>query len=296
MGCCMTKAFYASPEDLTKRIPELWPLRNKTVAIFGLGSLGAPSVLEFARAGMKKIYMIDYDIVDPATMVRWPFGFSITGERKTDILKKFILKNYPYTKPEPTFLRVGGIPILEDKGKSQQKRIDANQHDQISSIIDESDLIYDCTAEWGVVHFLTDLCNEMKTPYIRVSGTQGGWGGRVFRVRPYKGTGCWYCYEDACRKGVIPKPPVDKDGKFQPVGCADPTFTGAGFDMVQIAIMGVKMAISTLCEGEVDAYPSFDEDAVHIHMRNEDGSLIAPEFKTYKIERRVGCEVCNGKA
>ena len=76
------KVFYASPTDLFTRIPELKPLREKTVAVFGLGCLGAPSVLEFARAGVECIRLVDFDVVDPATGVRWPLGFSQrSGER-----------------------------------------------------------------------------------------------------------------------------------------------------------------------------------------------------------------------
>ena len=286
----MTKVFYASQNDYFLRVPELKSLQTKSIAVFGLGSLGAPSVLEFVHAGIGRIKLIDYDTIDPCTTVRWPFGFDVAAYKKTEVLKEFILRSYPYTEPIGYDLKIGGMPSI--------KKPQPSQSELISEIVDGIDLIYDCTAEWGVNHFLSDLCSKIKIPYIGVSGTHGGWGGKIFRIRPYKGTGCWCCYGANCKEGTIPEPPVNenKSGKTQPTGCADPTFTGAGFDMVQIAIMGVKMAISTLCEGEVDAYPSFDGDAVHIHMRNEDGSLIAPVFKTYKIERRVGCEVCNGKA
>ena len=283
----MTKVFYASQDDYFLRIPELKTLQTKSIAVFGLGSLGGPSVLEFVHAGIGKIKLIDYDTIDPSTAVRWPFGFDVAAYEKTKILKEFILRSYPYTEPIDYTLKIGGMPNI--------KKPQPSQSELMSEIVDGIDLIYDCTAEWGVNHFLSDLCSKIKIPYIGVSGTLGGWGGKIFRIRPYKGTGCWYCYGADCEEGIIPEPPTNENGKIQPVGCADPTFTGAGFDMVQIAIMGVKMAISTLCEGEADAYPSFDGDAVHIRMRNEDGSLIAPVFETYKIEQRAGCKVCNGK-
>ncbi len=73
------KVFYASPDDVATRTPELYPLREKAVAVFGLGTLGAESVLEFARSGVRKICIVDHDIVDPATTVRWPMGFVVAG-------------------------------------------------------------------------------------------------------------------------------------------------------------------------------------------------------------------------
>jgi molybdopterin/thiamine biosynthesis adenylyltransferase len=267
------KAHFASPEDLSKRIPELWPLQAKTVAIFGLGCLGAPSVLEFARAGVKCIRIVDFDVVDAGTIVRWPLGFTATGQRKTDVLKSFIDANYPYTKCEPFPFKVGSVR-LDSKEKSNQERIQR----ALSGV----DLVYDCTAEVGVHQFLSDHAWHNNIPYIGVEGGIGGWAGEVYRLRPFENTGCWHCYENAYLNGTIEDlPAADENSMFQPTGCGDPTFTAAGFDMAQIALMGVRIAVSTLCEGSSDSYPIFEDDAMHIHLRNESGNLIQPKFETY---------------
>lgn len=280
------KAFYASPEDLAKRIPELWPLQGKTIAVFGLGCLGAPSVLEFARAGIKCVRIVDYDVVDPGTIVRWPLGFSVASQRKTDALKNFISTNYPYTKCEPFPFKVGSVRLEPQKESNQEL---------VRKVLYGVDLVYDCTTEIGVHHFLSDYAWHEKIPYIGVAGSLGGWGGRIFRVRPFQNTGCWFCYEKACEDGIIKDPPADPkpDSTFQPAGCGDPTFTAAGFDMLQIAITGVRVAVSTLCEGELNAYPVFEDDAIHICLRNQDGKLIQPVFDTYKIPPLSECVNCN---
>jgi len=289
------KVFYASPTDLFTRIPELKPLREKTVAMFGLGCLGAPSVLEFARAGVECIRLVDFDVVDPATGIRWPLGFSATGEKKVTVLQEFINKNYPYTKcgsSDVFEFKVGAVRSIDLK-----KSLPMAQ-ETIEKIVTGADLIYDSTAEWGVQHYLTDHASGCQIPYIGLSGTWGAWGGRVVRIVPNR-TGCWSCYRLACKEGIIPEPPCapDEEGKglVQPTGCADPTFTGAGFDMLQVALMGVKMAVSLMCEGITGAYPSFDWDAVHVGLRSENGSLIAPKFDTYKIDPNPECPHCHGK-
>ncbi len=286
----MAKAFYASPKELSKRIPELQPLREKTIAVFGLGCLGAPSALEFVRAGVGFIRFVDYDFVDPATTVRWPIGFSAAGRKKTDVLSEFIRENYPYVQCDAICFKVGQIREPGSGKPPDQKVID--------DILDGVDLIYDCTAELGVQQFLTDLAGSHRIPYIGLSGTLGAWGGHIFRIRPWLGTGCWHCYLMACDDETIPEPPSapEKDGQTQPVGCADPTFTGAGFDILQVALMGVRMAVSTICEGINGAYPSFDWDAVHIRLRSESGSLIAPKFDTYQIDPNPECQRCHGKS
>ena len=296
MGHYGANVFYASPTDLFARIPELKPLRKKTVAVFGLGCLGAPSVLEFARAGVRCIRLVDFDIVDPGTSVRWPFGFSVAGDQKVAVLQEFITKNHPYTKCAKSDVfdfKVGamrGIDLTKSSPMAQET---------MEKIVADSDLIYDSTAEWGVQHFLTDYASRYQIPYIGLSGTPGAWGGRVVRIIPNR-TGCWSCYRLACNEDIIPEPPYAPDeegeGLVQPTGCADPTFTGAGFDMLQIALMGVRMAVSTMCEGVPGAYPSFDWDAIHITLRIEKGALIAPRFDTYRIDPNPKCPRCHGNS
>lgn len=256
----------------------------------GLGCLGAPSVIEFARAGIQKLHIVDYDIIDPATTVRWPLGFSVTGKRKTDALNEFIDNNYPYTKCVPFNHRVGSI--RSDSQKESGLEV-------INKALGGVDLIYDATTEIGVNQFLSNEAWVRKIPYIGLEGTWGGWGGKVYCLRPYnKKTACWYCYEKSCEDGTIKNPPVDtsKDKSIQPVGCADPTFKAAGFDMLQIALTGIRMAVSVLCEGTENGYPSFDKDVVHIRLRNEDGVFIQPEFETYKILPTAECSWCNDKS
>ena len=264
----LARAYYASPEDLAVRVPELRLLRDKTIAVIGLGCLGAPSVLELARAGVMRLRLVDYDTVDPATTVRWPMGFGIAGQKKVHILHEIIRRDYPYTEAEPFDLKIGQVRCPEDGPTSQQSVLEG--------ILSGADLIYDSTAELGVQHLLTDYAWCKGITYVGVSGTLGGWGGKVFRIQPCPDKGCWFCYRMQCDAGDIPEPPSapNDQGKVQPTGCADPTFTGAGFDMLQVAIAGVRMAVSTLCEGVAGAYPSASWDAVHLRLRADDGSLI----------------------
>ena len=91
---------YAGEGDLFERIPELNPLRGKTIAVVGLGCVGAPSVLAFARAGVGEIRLLDGDHVSPGTICRWPFGLQSMGAGKVKTLISFIRANYPLTKIE----------------------------------------------------------------------------------------------------------------------------------------------------------------------------------------------------
>jgi len=286
---CLARAFYASPDDLAARIPELRPLRDKKIALVGLGCLGAPSALEFARAGLGQLGLVDHDVVDPAASVRWPFGFRAAGQKKVHVIKDVVEHDYPYTRVKAFDLRVGGIR-------------DANRRpgqELLARLMDGADLVYDCTAEVGVQHFLTDYAWECGITYIGVAGTRGGWGGKVFRIRPTADSACFFCYRLACEQDEgISEPPAAPaaTGQIQPTGCADHTFTGAGFDMLQVALMGVRMAVSTLCEEADHAYPAVTWDAVHIGFRNQAGELIPPTYETYRIKPQPSCWRCGGKS
>jgi molybdopterin/thiamine biosynthesis adenylyltransferase len=270
-----------------ERAPELQPLADKSIAVFGLGCLGAPSAIEFARAGALRLSLIDHDLVDPATAVRWPRGLAVAGLPKVSVMADWIRQDYPLCTAEPIRHRIGGV-----------RRDVANEPSDESILrnaIKNSSIIYDATAELGVQHFLSDLARHHHLPYVGVSGTYGAWGGKVFRVDPAREQGCWWCYRKACAENTIPEPPSDESGEVQPRGCADPTFTGANFDMMQIAMAGVRAVVSTLCASSPNGYPSMDWDVLHIHLRDASGKLIAPTFHTFNILKHPECDECNGR-
>ncbi len=85
---------------------------------------------------------------------------------------------------------------------------------------------------------------------------------------------------------------------MQPRGCADPTFTGAGFDVAEVALNGVRLAVSTLAGGLGDAYPDAEWDVAIISFRDEHGRRIAPRWQTFKLRRHPRClnEAAHGQS
>lgn len=283
----LSRAGRAGRCDLGARAPELRPLADMTVSVFGLGCLGAPSAMEFARAGVGSLRILDSDFVDAGTVLRWPRGLAVVGNQKTQVIYDWIRSEYPYCDVHRWNRRIGAVTEfpgqLEPEGQV------------VADVTRNVGLIYDATAELGMHTYLADCARRLGVPYIGVSGTPGGWGGRVFRLRPGAGTGCFWCYMKRCLDKEIDEPPKDPRGTAQPVGCADPTFLASGFDMLEIAIMGVRVAVSTLCEGHEDSYPKMDWDITHISIRNKDGQLVPPTYKTYPLHTHPECPICNPK-
>lgn len=276
----LARAGRAGEGDLAERVPELRPLRSKVVAAFGAGALGAPSVVEMSRAGVGEIRVLDHDFVDAATVARWPLGLEVAGLPKTEALQRFIRTNYPYTRIVPYTHRLGA----SGPGSSDLE--------VLGQMLNGADLIYDATSEVGIQHFLSDLALRYGIPYVAVSATYGAWGGSILRLRQGKTEGCWSCFQHRLVDDSIDSPPADPRGEIQPAGCADPTFTGAGYDLVHVALGGVRLAVGTLCGDSQNGYPDVDWDVAVISLRDEQGRAVAPRWETYPLTRHPQCQSC----
>lgn len=283
------RAGRAGRADLAERVPELAPLTGCCVAVIGLGGLGAPSALEFARAGVGELRLLDYDVVEPGTIVRWPLGLRAAGFAKTEILKQFLGVEYPFTRVVTWHHRIGGT--------RKDASPEAGESDLIvvEQVLDGVDLVYDATAEEGVHYFLDRLCWERQIPYLCVSSTNGAWGGRIVRVRPGLNAGCWSCYLCAEADGSIPMPPAAPGSGVQPLGCASPTFTGAGFELAQFTLSGVRLAVSTLTGSHAAGYGEAGWDIAIGALRGDQGQLIPPQWQTFPLKQHPSCPVCGAR-
>ena len=275
------RASRAGIDDLAGRAPELRPLRDKHIALVGLGSLGSPACIEFAKAGVRRLQIIDYDFVEAGTVSRWALGLNAAGRKKTDAISTYLNANYPYSQVIAHWGAVGGA--LSPPGYSDRRVLDE---------IMSSDLIFDASAEVGIQHLLADLASAAGKPFVFISITVGAWGGMIARIRPGQGTGCYTCLQRAIFDGAIVPPLASQEPPVQMAGCASPTFTGAGFDCAAAAIAGVRMAIGTLCSIHEGGYPDVEWDVAVVNFRSADGKVVAPAWTTYSIPRYADCPSC----
>jgi hypothetical protein len=277
----LVRAGRAGASDLVQRVPELAGLRSRKVVVVGAGALGAPSCFEFARCGVGELRILDFDFVDPGTISRWPLGLSAAGLLKVKAIHRYIALNYPYTTV---------VPFKHRLGTCRDQQSTRSEITIVDELIDGADLIYDASAETGINHLLSDVAREREVPYIGVSTTYGAWGGRLIRIRPRGVTaGCWMCQSWAVERGEIPSPPSDPRGEVQPAGCADPTFTGSGFEVTQIALAGVRLCVGTLSSSPAD-YPDVDWDVAILRFRDEHGLVTVPRYDVFPLEIQPDCQ------
>jgi molybdopterin/thiamine biosynthesis adenylyltransferase len=287
----MIRPGYIGQSDIMKRSSSLSNLKGKKIALFGLGCLGATSAIDFARCGIGRIDVLEYDYVDPCTIPRWTLGFDVVGELKTSAIENYIKTNYPFTEIHVFPIRLGGINIDTPTRNGD--------HEVLELMMGDADLVFDATADFNVQHLLSTEAKKRDIPYVCISATPGIWGGQITRIHPNKTAGCWDCingHQTDFEAGIATNQPIplplsdlSPNGRIQPKGCGSPTFTGTGFDANVISTGGVRLAVSTLSEGFDGGYPEFDWYVAIVNLREKDGSAIPPTWETFKCSPHPKC-------
>ena len=74
-------------------------LKNKTIAVFGLGGVGCYVIEGLVRAGISSFILVDYDVISKTNINRHLLAFNETiGFKKTVLQKERILKIQPKAK------------------------------------------------------------------------------------------------------------------------------------------------------------------------------------------------------
>ena len=277
------RADWAGEDSWLRRAPTLRPLREKSVLLIGLGSLGSTVALQLAKAGIRVLHLIDCDIFQIGNSIRWARGWTSFAQSKSEILHHAIQADYPYTEVHRYDIRIG-VPLFSDDGLSD--------YDFVRARCENVDLVIDATASHRVSHFVADLCQEIGKPFLWLTTTHGAAGGVVGRIIPGTTAGCWHCVQRGLGDGSIKLPADSGAPEIEPGGCSQPTFIGAGVDSDEIALTATRLAIATLCRNDADRYADFKWDVAVADLQR-DGYSVAPEWTVYAGDKHPDCEPCN---
>ncbi|MDX8529062.1 ThiF family adenylyltransferase [Mesorhizobium sp. MSK_1335] len=261
--------------DIGSRVPSVGALRDKTIAIVGLGALGSPLAAELAKNGCRKLIVLDCDYVEPGNSIRWAAGASAWGRQKTEFIKEHTELEYPWTTVEPISHRIGSASSGTDG---------AGDHQLLIGLMDEADLVIDAAASTGVSFFLADCCRALHVPMICVYASTTLKGGIVAFHHPE--SGCPVCKEIAYAAGTIDRPPGmgDSQGLIQPPGCSEPTFTGASFDLQELTLEAVRMAVDVLSRPQ-----DFEVSLVHTLALHDGLKRIPPAWNVDELQPSPAC-------
>lgn len=269
------------------RIPELAPLRQTTISVVGLGSLGAPLAVILARSSVTTLRIADFDHVEPAGGVRWVSDLEGAGADKTMALRTLLRRNYPLTKVETFDLAVG---------RAARGWRDPSESSLLAAWSDGASLLVDATAEDDVSRVVSAYGDRLGIPQVYLWSVDA-FGGVVVRVVPGK-TGCFHCAQLhlSSEFGTIEGTPFAEQSerrRVQPLGCADSTFTGDAPSLTPLADHAARVAFGILCAGAAGGYPVYRDDLFVLKLREPDGSLVTPQWRSYSLSPHPKCMICN---
>jgi len=271
----------AGASDLGARVPAVGLLRDKRIAVVGLGALGAPVALELARAGCGQLHLVDHDAVEPGNSIRWPLGTSAWGVKKADSLAAFIKREYPWSQVQAHVHAIGQFDAAKATGGDAPL---------LKEVLDHVDLVVDASTSQGVLNALWDECAHRSLPLVTLYASPPVHGGAVVRFAPQ--SGCPTCLEFAHHEGSIARAPGfgQQDGLQQPPGCAERTFTGASFDLQELSLQAVRLAVQTLQEAATSSASLVQT----LSLADAQGQPVLPAWTQSELAKSPACS-CNAQ-
>lgn len=239
----LTEKKYPSREEFYSRakgILEVDILRNKRVAIIGLGSFGSHIAVELVKAGVETFHLFDFDTIEVHNLARHTASVHDIGRLKTDVMKDTILGKNPYATvhlyPIDIHLNPGPLTALL---KAQL-----------------IDLIICATDNNSSRYILAQLASEYNVTCIYGRAITRAEGGDVFIQRP--GEACYCClvgndWFDAADEEISDENSARRDGRIPAYASAEDADVmvqvGVSSDIMPICNMMVKLALIELSGG-----------------------------------------------
>lgn len=234
---------YPSREEFYSRakgILEVDILRDKRVAIVGLGSFGSHIAVELVKAGVETFHLFDFDTIEVHNLARHTASVHDIGRLKTDVMRDTILGKNPYAS-------VHLYPIDISLDSEPLTALLRNQ---------SLDLIICATDNNHSRFLLSQLANEYSVPCIYGRAVTRAEGGDVFIQRP--GEACYCClvgndWFDSADEEISDESSARKDGRIPAYASAEDVNVmvqvGLSSDIMPICNMMVKLALIELSKG-----------------------------------------------
>jgi adenylyltransferase/sulfurtransferase len=174
---------------------------DSSALIVGMGGLGSPAALYLAAAGIGKLVINDFDIVEASNLQRQIIHTDRSiGENKVDSAKQGIEAINPECEVETIYYQIDG--------------------DELKSTIDGVDIVLDCTDNFPTRFEVNLYCVETATPLV--SGAAIRLEGQIMNYQPGVKSPCYQClytkvYENAetCEMEGVLGPVVGVIGTMQ---------------------------------------------------------------------------------
>ena len=223
------KALQPGPTDLETLMlragPDTTLLRDKTVAIVGLGALGGHIAVVLAASGIGDLRIFDGDFLLPENAVRHVAGHRATGFPKTAVIEAVVSDHAPWTN-------VSAFPA---------SLIAPND---VGDAIRGTELVVDTTGGDAATQAI--CLTAMTQGMVVVSGALYR-GGSIARVRRQGTPGDTPIFNRYPNLGYVSIPPAENGEMVQPaVGCSGPVHNAPPSTVLSAASLTAEVALDAL--------------------------------------------------
>lgn len=206
-------------------------LRDRQVAVIGLGSGGGLIAAQLARCGIGRFQLVDFDRLEVHNIARHVCTLDDLGRRKTTAVADLLRRTHPKVDVE-TF----DINVLENVSA-------------LDEIVRVADLVVVATDSEASKSLINRACWRTGTPAVYGAAYDRGFGGDAFRCVP-PDDACYSCFQEQVGDVFSSAPHM---GEVDYASIKDPTRffaePGLGIDIAFLSLLASKMALLTLLRG-----------------------------------------------
>ena len=174
---------------------------DSSALIIGIGGLGSPAAMYLAAAGIGKLVLSDYDIVETSNLQRQIIHQQASvGENKVDSARQTLAALNPDCDVE-----VIGYQL---------------ESDELRRVIDSVDIVLDCSDNYPTRFEVNRYCVETATPLV--TGAAIRLEGQIMNYQPTANSACYQCLyteaygnEESCELEGVLGPVVGVIGTMQ---------------------------------------------------------------------------------
>jgi sulfur-carrier protein adenylyltransferase/sulfurtransferase len=190
------KAHILQDDRNIPRLPmESVHLEEKSIAIIGAGSMGSKIAVSLVRSGIRKVLLIDPDVLLPGNITRHALDWKSVGFHKVEALREELISLAPGIEVEVENIRIAGQESNTVIARVMEKVV-------------KYDILVDATAGSDVFNFLAAISVRTEKPMVWGEVYGGGLGGFVARSRPIIGSNprdVRNAYLYYCEKNEVPE-------------------------------------------------------------------------------------------
>lgn len=222
--------------SITKEKNKFKKLRNKKVALIGLGAIGSVITTELTRSGIYNLLLVDPDKLECKNIGRHDLTIKDVGKYKVEAIREKLLDINPDLKKDEN--------IKVHKGLANELLRELKDYDLIICTIDKDN------AKFG----LNSLLTKQRKKILYVNAFYDSIAG--FAYLSDKRQACYSCFSSFLDDMVAKKEMPDFAALAEDnsnYGCGEPTIPGGSIDTHTIALLGARVALDYLLdEREMD--------------------------------------------